>query len=113
MSLHSTTRTVKANEFVAEDGYIRIKGEPGTHFSITLLTQNTRHVSAKKEEGLSVCSLGFVQVEDVCVCSTETSDRLVGVVACGMVNFQALLQVGYWIGCSHSKVLTGLCPFSY
>ena len=92
---------------------MQITGDPGTNFSLTLLTQNTRHVSVNQKGTLSYCPLGFVLEKDKRICSIGTPAELVGVVRCDIVRFQAYLQVDYWIGCSNSKLLTGICPSSY
>ena len=113
VSLRSTDGSVRTNAFIAEDGHLQIRGNPGTNFNLTLLTQNTRHISATMAGRLVECPIGFVLEGDTCVCSTGTSAKLVGVIGCDIENFRALLQVGYWIGCSGSKILTGLCPLSY
>ena len=113
VTLDSDGEVSTTNSFVSEEGHLQITGDPGTNFSLTLLTQNTRHVSVNQTGTLGNCPLGFVLEKDKCVCSIGTSAELVGVVRCDMVRFQAYLQVGYWIGCSNSKLLTGICPSSY
>ena len=113
VTLDSAGGVVKTSAFVSEDGHLQIRGDPGTNFNLTLLTQSTRHVSATKSGRMGNCPLGFVLDKDTCVCSTGTKAELVGVIGCDMERFQAILQVGYWIGCSKSKTLTGICPFSY
>ena len=111
VSIESYQGSVTSNSFIADDGHLHIKGRPGENFNITLLTQNTRHVSATKSGRLATgCPIGFVFKENTCVCSSE---KFVGIEGCDMANFQGLLRVGYWIGCSQSKVLTGVCPLSY
>ena len=113
VTLDSDGGVVTTNDFVSEDGHLQIRGDPDTNFSLTLLTQNTRHVSATMSGRLGNCPIGFVLDGDTCECSTGTRAQLVGVIGCDMVRFQAFLQVGYWIGCSNTKTLTGICPFSY
>jgi predicted outer membrane repeat protein len=106
----------ETNPFIADDGHLKISGKPGTHFTLTLLTQNTRHVSATQRGRLGDCPLGFGLVNDsVCVCSASLPHReYVGVIGCDFVNFRALLQVGYWIGCSETKrVMTGVCFLNF
>ena len=67
--------------------------EPGTNFA---LTQNKRPIiSATKLGRLETCPLGFVLVNNTCVCSAELHDeRLIGIPACDYGNFQALLATG-------------------
>ena len=114
MTLDSVGGEAETNAFISEDGHLQIRGSPGINFSLTLLTQNTRHVSAMKPGGLDMCPLGFVLIQDACVCSTgQNKAQLFGFVGCDMVRFQALLQIGFLIGCSESKILTGLCPLGY
>lgn len=113
ITINSNEGVTTPNSFISEEGHLQIRGSPGKTFSLTLLTQNTRHVSATKTGRLGDCPLGFVLDEDVCTCETGQKADLVGVVECRTAMFQTQLQVGYWIGCRGSKPLTGLCPLGY
>ena len=114
--LKSFGGVVKTSPFIADDGHLQISGKPGTHFYLTLLTQNTRHVSATKRGKLGDCPIGFTLVNDsLCVCSASTPNReIVGMTGCDSANFRALLQIGYWIGCTNTeRTVTGVCPLNF
>ena len=57
------------NNYLLDDGFLQIKGEPCTEFSLTLQTQNTRLVSVMMPGRLGVCPLGFSLENHECVCS--------------------------------------------
>ena len=102
--------------FISYDGRMQLHGEPGTYFNLTLQTQSTRHVIVTKSGRLESCPLGFILVNSsTCVCSANIPDReYTGIAGCDSNNFQALLQVGYWVGCIEDSVtVTGLCPVGF
>ena len=114
--LESFGGAARTNPFISDDGHLLISGEPGTTFTLTLQTQNTRHVSVTKSGKLGNCPLGFTLVNSsVCVCSASLPNKgLVGVRGCDYVKFWALLQIGYWVGCTRSQnAITGVCPLSF
>ena len=102
--------------FLSYEGRMELHGEPGTYFNLTLQTQSTRHVIVTKSGRLESCPLGFILVNSsTCVCSANIPDReYTGIVSCDSDNFQALLQVGYWVGCiEDSVIVTGVCPVGF
>ena len=52
-------RVMMTNPYVNNDGNIRLKGEPGTEFSLTIQTQGLRQVSVTKTGVLGDCPLGL------------------------------------------------------
>ena len=113
--LESEGDKVSTAPFISYDGRLQIYGEPGTKFNLTLQTQDIRHVSVTKSSILESCPLGFILVNrSTCVCSANIPDRrYVGISFCDSDKFQALLQVGYWVGCIDDNIVTGLCPLAY
>ena len=105
----------KTNSYIADDGYLQISGKPGTEFTLTIQTQNTRHVFSSQTSRLGKCPLGFTLENDVCICSARTSSkRLVGVPECNTSNFKAFLHIGYWVGCTDTdEIVTSYCPRGY
>ena len=113
--LDSIGGVARTNPFIADDGHLQINGIPGTNFTLSLLTQNTRHVSAIKRGRLGNCPLGFTLVNDsVCVCSASIPNKeFVGMTGCDSFSFRASLQIGYWIGCTGTNsIVTGVCPLN-
>ena len=83
------------NNYLSDDGFLQIKGEPGTAFNLTLQTQNTRLVSVTMPGRLDVCPLGFSLENHECICSTSTLDKkLVGVAECDMCEFLSISPAG-------------------
>ena len=105
----------KTNSYISDDGYLQISGIPGTEFTLTIQTQNTRHISLSRTSRLGSCPLGFTLENDVCICSARTRHRrLVGVPECNTSNFKAFLQIGYWVGCTDTdETVTSYCPLGY
>ena len=103
------------NPYIADEGYLQIRGEPGTEFTLTLQTQNTRHVSLSQFGRLGDCPLGFTLKNDSCVCSASTTDKhFLGITECDMSEFRAILQIGYWVGCTDTDdIITSYCPPGY
>ena len=103
------------NNYLSDDGFLLIKGEPGTVFNLTLQTQNTRLVSVVMPGRLGACPLGFALENRECVCSTSTLDKkLVGVAECDLSSFSAFLLLGYWAGCVNGgNTATSYCPPDY
>ena len=108
-------RATTSTSYISDDGYLQLSGTPGTEFTITLQTQNTRHISFSRDSKLGHCPLGLTLKNEVCVCSASTSDkRLVGITECNMSNFRAFLQIGYWVGCTRDgEIATSYCPLGY
>ena len=107
----SVAGEAKTNPYVSDDGYIEIRGKPGTQFILTLQTVNTRQASTSMNGTLGECPLAFQLQNDVCICSAH---QYVGVSACDTNLFSGLLQVGYWLGCTNSgTVISGFCPLGY
>ena len=107
---------ISTDPFISYDGRMQLHGEPGTYFNLTLQTQSTRHVIVTKSGRLESCPLGFILVNSsTCVCSANIPDReYSGIASCDSDNFQALLQVSYWVGCiEDSVIVTGLCPVGF
>ena len=100
------------NPYIADDGYLQIRGKPGTEFILTLQTQNTGHVSLCQVGRLGDCPLGFTLKNDSCVCSASTTDRhFLGIPKCDVHSFRAVLQIGHWVGCTDSgEIMTSYCP---
>ena len=113
--LESEGGSAKTSDYMSEDGYLQITGTPGTHFNLTLQSQNTRLVSVTQVSKLGECPLGFIFQNDTCVCSASTNNRyLDGVTECDITTFKASLQIGYWIGCTdNGYVITSYCPQEY
>ena len=105
-------RATTSTSYISDDGYLQLSGTPGTEFTITLQTQNTRHISFSRDSKLGRCPLGFTLKNEVCVCSPSTSYKcLVGITECNMSNFRAFLQIGYWVGCTRDdKIAISYCP---
>ena len=103
------------NPYIADDGYLQIRGKPGTEFTLTLQTQNTRHVSLSQFGRLGDCPLGFTLKNDSCVCSAGTTDKhVLGITECDMSEFRAILRTGYWVGCTDTDdIITSYCPSGY
>ena len=101
--------------YISDGGFLQISGKPNTTFNLTLKTLNSRHVSMSQIGRLGNCPLGFVLVDNVCVCSTHSPSRqFLGVLECDTSIFRAFLQIGYWIGCSDTgEIVTSYCPPSY
>ena len=108
-------RATTSTSYISDDGYLQISGTPGTEFTITLQTQNTRHISFSRDSKLGRCPLGLTLKNEVCVCSASTSDkRLVGITEYNMSNFRAFLRIGYWVGCTRDcEIATSYCPPGY
>ena len=108
-------RATTSTSYISDDGYLQLSGTPGTEFTLTVQTQNTRHISFFRDSKLGHCPLGFTLQNDVCVCSASTSDKhLVGISECNMSNFRAFLQIGYWVGCTRDgEIATSYCPPGY
>ena len=105
---------IVSNDYLSDDGNLQFNGEPGTNFALTLVTQNKRPIISPTKLGrLETCPLGFVLVNNACVCSADIHDeRFIGIPACDYGNFQALLQAGYWVGCTDDNtIVTGVCYF--
>ena len=115
LDIHDAGRANTSTSYISDDGYLQLSGTPGTEFTITLQTQNTRHISFSRDSKLGHCPLGFTLKNEVCVCSPSTSDkRLVGITECNMSNFRAFLQIGHWVGCTRDdKIATSYCPPGY
>ena len=111
VTIESFGSEILSNHFLSDDGHLQFHGVPETNFTLTLLTQNTRPMSANKSSSLGECPLGFILINSTCVCSADIhNESFIGIPACDYHNFQALLQVGYWIGCIDNKtVVTGVC----
>ena len=105
----------RTSTYISDEGFLQIKGTPGTEFNLTLQTLNMRDVSATRTGRLGDCPLGLTLVDHECVCSASTRGKsLVGVAECDMSSFKAYLHAGYWIGCTPSnQVVTSLCPLGY
>ena len=105
----------RTNPFIPDDGHLQVWGRPGTEFNLTLYVQYFRHASLTRSGLLGDCPLGLTLQGEECVCSVSIpGKRLVGVVECDMSNFQAHIQIGFWIGCTPAnKVITGYCPLGY
>ena len=103
------------NPYIADEGYLQIRGEPGTEFILTLQTQNTRHVSLSQIGRLGDCPLGFTLKNYSCICSAGTTDKhFLGITECDMSEFRAILQIGYWVGCTETDdIITSYCPSGY
>ena len=110
-----STGDATTNNYLSDDGYLQIRGKPGTVFNLTLQTQNTRLVSVVKAGQLDDCPLGFSLEVDDCICSASKPEKkLFGIDECDLSNFLAFLQLGYWAGCVDSgKPATGYCPPDY
>ena len=108
-------RATTSTSYISDDGYLQLSGTPGTEFTITLQTQNTRHISFSRDSKLGHCPLGLTLKNELCVCSASTSyKRLVGITECNMSNFRAFLQIGYWVGCTRDgEIATSYCPPGY
>ena len=106
---------VSTNRFLSDDGYIQIKGLPGSKFELMLRTQNTRPISLSKTGRIGNCPLGLLFHGNSCVCSAQTPNRhLLGIVECDMSAFRAIIGKYFWIGCSESgEVSTGYCTLGY
>ena len=115
VSIESFGSEILSSRFLSDDGHLQFHGEPETNFTLTLLTQNTRPMSANKSSSMGECPLGFILINSTCVCSADIhNESFIGIPACDYHNFQALLQVGYWIGCIDNKtVVTGVCPLNF
>ena len=105
----------RTNPFIPDNGHLQVWGTPGTEFNLTLYVQYFGHVSLTKPGLLGDCPLGLTLEGEECKCSLSTPGKhLVGVVECDMSNFQAHIQIGFWIGCTPAnKVITGYCPPGY
>ena len=105
----------RTNPFIPDDGHLQVWGRPRTEFNLTLYVQYFRHASLTRSGLLGDCPLGLTLQGEECVCSVSTPGKhLVGVVECDMSNFQAHIQIGFWIGCTPAnKVITGYCPPGY
>ena len=69
-----------------------------------------------KSGRLESCPLSFILVNSsTYVCSANIPDReYSGIASCDSDNFQALLQIGYWVGCiEDSVIVTGVCPVGF
>ena len=112
--LDSTGRAT-TNNYLADDGYLQVKGKPGTIFNITLQTQNTRLVSVTKTGIIGSCPLGFSLEYDNCICSASRANKkLFGVEECDISSFSAFLLLGYWAGCvDDGKTATSYCTPGY
>ena len=106
-------RATTSTSYISDDGYLQLSGTPGTEFTLTVQTQNTRHISFFTDGKLGHCPLGFTLQNEVCVCSASTSDkRLVGISECNILT--AFLQIGYWVGCTRDgEIVTSYCPPGY
>ena len=103
------------NPYIADDGYLQIRGKPGTEFTLTLQTQNTRHVSLSQIGRLGDCPLGFTLKNYSCICSAGTTDKhFLGITECDTSEFRAILRIGYWVGCTDTDdIITSYCPPGY
>ena len=108
-------RVTMTNPYVNNDGNIRLKGEPGTEFSLTIQTQGLRQVSVTKTGVLGDCPLGLTLENDTCVCSADTDERYVGISECDMTEFTAYLHDDLWLGCTrpNKHLVTSYCPSGY
>ena len=105
----------RTNPLIPDDGHLQVWGRPGTEFNLTLYVQYLRYISLTRPGLLGDCPLGLTLEGEECKCSLSTPGKhLVGVVECDMSNFQAHIQIGFWIGCTPAnKVITGYCPPGY
>ena len=108
-------RATTSTSYISDDGYLQLSGTPGTEFTLTVQTQNTRHISFSRDSKLGHCPLGLTLNNDICMCSASTSDKhLVGITECNMSNVRAFLQIGYWVGCTRDgEIATSYCPPGY
>ena len=104
-----------AYPFLSDSGLLRVIGNPGSKFTLTLRTQNTRHVSRSKTGRLGECPLGLTLYNhSVCVCTAQMRGReMYGVLECDMIAFRAFIVRDFWIGCVRDSVATGYCPLGY
>ncbi len=99
------------------DGKIRITGPVNSTFQLILQTTGFQKLEISARVTLAVCPPGFVSPHHFqCVCSADTDELYAGISRCDYDHFTALLDKGFWAGCSDSQeesLETSQCPLGY
>lgn len=101
------------------DGEMRIKGPQGYSFQLNLQTIGPRRNTKLIDMTLTYCPPGYVLTPNTseCTCSANTKDhRYNGIYRCDSEKFQAVLNEGYWAGCTNGSLdtfATGECPLGF
>ena len=118
------TPTDKKAEVAHQYRYIHknkivLHGKPSniTH-RLSLTTEHNRKIRLSIDVTLAPCPPGYTLYESVCRCSAElgTQHRYPGINTCNWTDFQAKLQIGYWVGYgndSYTSLISSVCPRRY